>query len=60
MQENYFSCHFVLKCVSIFCLQIIGNSRTYTYVQEHSVVDPKEKSFELQSTNVSTRDITLF
>ncbi|XP_034536972.1 PRELI domain containing protein 3B [Notolabrus celidotus] len=32
---------------------IIGNSRTYTYVQEHSVVDPKEKSFELQSTNIT-------
>lgn len=35
------------------CLQIIGNMRTYTYIQEHSVVDPKEKTLELQSTNVS-------
>ncbi|XP_060899250.1 PRELI domain containing protein 3B [Labrus mixtus] len=32
---------------------IIGNARTYTYVQEHSVVDPKEKTFELQSTNIT-------
>ncbi|TNN66368.1 PRELI domain containing protein 3B [Liparis tanakae] len=32
---------------------IIGNARTYTYVQEHSVVDPKEKIFELQSTNIT-------
>lgn len=36
-----------------FFLQIIGVTRTYTYVQEHSVVDPKEKTFELKSTNVS-------
>lgn len=34
-------------------LQIIGNTRTYTYIQEHSVVDPQEKTLELQSTNVS-------
>ncbi|XP_072237906.1 PRELI domain containing protein 3B-like [Leuresthes tenuis] len=32
---------------------LIGNARTYTYVQEHSVVDPKEKSLELQSTNIT-------
>lgn len=32
---------------------IIGATRTCTYVQEHSVVDPKEKSFELKSTNIS-------
>uniref|UniRef100_A0AAQ6A964 PRELI/MSF1 domain-containing protein n=1 Tax=Amphiprion ocellaris TaxID=80972 RepID=A0AAQ6A964_AMPOC len=30
---------------------IIGVTRTCTYVQEHSVVDPKEKTFELKSTN---------
>uniref|UniRef100_A0A8D0CTU6 PRELI domain containing 3B n=1 Tax=Sander lucioperca TaxID=283035 RepID=A0A8D0CTU6_SANLU len=35
---------------------IIGVTRTCTYVQEHSVVDPKEKSFELKSTNVSSVD----
>lgn len=33
-------------------LQIIGNTRSCTYIQEHSVVDPKEKTLELQSTNV--------
>ncbi|CAJ1085577.1 PRELI domain containing protein 3B-like [Xyrichtys novacula] len=32
---------------------IIGVTRTCTYVQEQSVVDPKEKTFELKSTNVS-------
>uniref|UniRef100_UPI003AB0403F PRELI domain containing protein 3B-like isoform X4 n=1 Tax=Centroberyx gerrardi TaxID=166262 RepID=UPI003AB0403F len=32
---------------------IIGATRTCTYVQEHSVVDPKEKTFELKSTNIS-------
>ncbi|XP_053705100.1 PRELI domain containing protein 3B-like isoform X2 [Synchiropus splendidus] len=32
---------------------IIGVTRTCTYVQEHSIVDPKEKTFELQSTNIS-------
>ncbi|XP_008316265.1 PRELI domain containing protein 3B-like [Cynoglossus semilaevis] len=30
-----------------------GTSRTCTYVQEHSVVDPKEKTLQLQSTNIS-------
>uniref|UniRef100_A0A8C6WUK9 PRELI domain containing 3 n=1 Tax=Neogobius melanostomus TaxID=47308 RepID=A0A8C6WUK9_9GOBI len=34
-------------------IQIIGTTRSCTYVQEHSVVDPKEKTFELQSTNIS-------
>ena len=33
--------------------QMIGVTRSFTYVQEHSVVDPKEKTFELSSTNVS-------
>lgn len=32
---------------------IIGHSRTYTYVQEQSVVDPREKTLELQSTNIT-------
>ncbi|KAL6455892.1 hypothetical protein MHYP_G00357430 [Metynnis hypsauchen] len=32
---------------------IIGNARTCTYVQEHSVVDPKEKTLELKSTNIT-------
>lgn len=32
---------------------IIGVTRTCTYVQEHSVVDLKQKTFELQSTNIS-------
>lgn len=35
-------------------LQIAGVTKTCTYVQEHSVVDPKEKTFELKSTNVSS------
>lgn len=38
----------------ILYFQIIGKMRTCTYIQEQSVVDPKEKTFELQSTNVST------
>lgn len=47
----------MLQCV-IFAsnlhvpLQIIGNTRSCTYIQEHSVVDPQEKTLELQSTNV--------
>uniref|UniRef100_A0A3Q0SFM5 PRELI domain containing 3 n=1 Tax=Amphilophus citrinellus TaxID=61819 RepID=A0A3Q0SFM5_AMPCI len=32
---------------------LVGSARTYTYVQEQSVVDPKEKTFELQSTNIT-------
>ncbi|TRY65459.1 hypothetical protein DNTS_030051 [Danionella cerebrum] len=32
---------------------IIGNCRTCTYIQEQSTVDPKEKTFELQSTNIT-------
>lgn len=35
---------------------MIGVTRTCTYVQEHSVVDPKEKMFELKSTNVSSSE----
>lgn len=37
------------------CPQLVGNARTYTYVQEQSVIDPKEQTFELQSSNVSTK-----
>ncbi|KAM6976757.1 PRELI domain containing protein 3B-like [Aplochiton taeniatus] len=32
---------------------MFGVTRSRTYVQEHSVVDPKEKIFELKSTNIS-------
>ncbi|KAG5836543.1 PRELI domain containing protein 3B [Anguilla anguilla] len=32
---------------------LIGATRTRTYVQEHSVVDPEEKTFELKSTNIT-------
>ncbi|KAL4655760.1 PRELI domain containing protein 3B [Arapaima gigas] len=32
---------------------LIGTTRTCTYIQEHSVVDPKEKVFELKSTNLT-------
>ncbi|KAJ8332689.1 hypothetical protein SKAU_G00424780 [Synaphobranchus kaupii] len=32
---------------------IIGVTGTRTYIQEHSVVDPREKTFELKSTNIS-------
>ncbi|XP_077316375.1 PRELI domain containing protein 3B [Lithobates pipiens] len=32
---------------------IIGATRTRTYVQEHSVVDPAEKTMELKSTNIT-------
>ncbi|XP_023862192.1 PRELI domain containing protein 3B-like [Salvelinus fontinalis] len=36
---------------------LIGITRTNTYIQEHSVVDPKENTFELQSTNISCTNI---
>ncbi|KAM4740396.1 PRELI domain containing protein 3B [Anableps anableps] len=32
---------------------LTGNVRTCTYIQESSVVDPKEKTFELQSSNIT-------
>ncbi|KAG8447169.1 hypothetical protein GDO86_014581 [Hymenochirus boettgeri] len=32
---------------------IIGTSRTKTYIQEHSVVDPAEKTMELKSRNIT-------
>ncbi|NP_001079544.1 PRELI domain containing 3B L homeolog [Xenopus laevis] len=32
---------------------IIGASRTNTYVQEHSVVDPVERTMELKSSNIT-------
>lgn len=32
---------------------LVGNARTYTYVQEQSVIDPKEQTFELQSSNIT-------
>lgn len=32
---------------------IIGATRTKTYIQEHSVVDPAEKTMELKSTNIT-------
>ncbi|XP_020350715.1 PRELI domain containing protein 3B-like [Oncorhynchus nerka] len=32
---------------------IIGRTQTCTYIQEHSVVDPIEKTFELQSSNIT-------
>ncbi|XP_043977915.1 PRELI domain containing protein 3B isoform X2 [Gambusia affinis] len=32
---------------------LIGNVRTCTYIQESSIVDPKEKMFELQSSNIT-------
>lgn len=48
-------CQWLIYWSTYFCFpQIIGNARTCTYIQEHSVVDPKEKTFELQSTNVSS------
>lgn len=41
--------------LSLFaCPQLIGNCRTRTYVQEHSVVDPVKKTMELKSCNVSS------
>jgi len=36
---------------------MFGVTRTCTYVQEHSVVDPKERTFELKSTNISFTNI---
>ncbi|XP_037535362.1 PRELI domain containing protein 3B [Nematolebias whitei] len=32
---------------------LIGITRTCTYIQEQSVIDPNQKTFELQSTNIS-------
>ncbi|XP_069807610.1 PRELI domain containing protein 3B [Dendropsophus ebraccatus] len=32
---------------------IIGASRTKTYIQEHSVVDPEAKTMELKSSNIT-------
>ncbi|KAK6318759.1 PRELI domain containing protein 3B [Coregonus clupeaformis] len=32
---------------------IIGRTQTCTYIQEHSVVDPVERTFELQSSNIT-------
>ncbi|KAI5936114.1 PRELI domain containing protein 3B [Manis javanica] len=32
---------------------LIGVARTKTYVQEHSITDPVEKTMELKSTNIS-------
>lgn len=32
---------------------LIGNVRTCTYIQERSIVDPKEKTFELKSSNIT-------
>ncbi|MEQ2228311.1 PRELI domain containing protein 3B [Ilyodon furcidens] len=32
---------------------LIGNVRTCTYIQESSIVDPKERTFELQSSNIT-------
>ncbi|MEE6514150.1 hypothetical protein FKM82_022164 [Ascaphus truei] len=34
---------------------IIGASRSKTYIQEHSVVDPVERTMELKSANVSLK-----
>lgn len=40
-------------CLPSIVKSIIGNSRSYTYIQEQSVVDPIEKTFELQSSNIT-------
>ncbi|XP_036389206.1 PRELI domain containing protein 3B-like [Megalops cyprinoides] len=36
-----------------FLKSIIGAAGTRTYIQERSVVDPKEQTFELKSTNIT-------
>uniref|UniRef100_A0A8I3WQD3 PRELI domain containing 3A n=1 Tax=Callithrix jacchus TaxID=9483 RepID=A0A8I3WQD3_CALJA len=36
---------------------ILGTSRTLTYIQEHSVVDPVEKKMELCSTNITLTNL---
>nr|XP_009937247.1 PREDICTED: protein slowmo homolog 1 [Opisthocomus hoazin] len=36
---------------------ILGTSRTLTYVEEHSVVDPVEKKMELCSTNITLTNL---
>lgn len=52
---------FILTSLScVLFVQLIGATRSCTYVQEHSVVDPKQKTFELQSTNVSKTDTVYY
>ncbi|XP_064006327.1 PRELI domain containing protein 3A isoform X2 [Pogoniulus pusillus] len=36
---------------------ILGTSRTLTYIEEHSVVDPVEKKMELCSTNITLTNL---
>ncbi|XP_037235477.1 PRELI domain containing protein 3A isoform X1 [Falco rusticolus] len=36
---------------------ILGTSRTLTYIEEHSVVDPVEKKMELSSTNITLTNL---
>ncbi|XP_053427871.1 PRELI domain containing protein 3A isoform X2 [Nycticebus coucang] len=36
---------------------ILGTSKTLTYIQEHSVVDPAEKKMELCSTNITLTNL---
>uniref|UniRef100_A0A8D2AUH1 PRELI/MSF1 domain-containing protein n=1 Tax=Sciurus vulgaris TaxID=55149 RepID=A0A8D2AUH1_SCIVU len=38
---------------------LIGSARTKTYVQEHSVVDPVEKTMELKSSNIFFTNMVL-
>lgn len=49
----YFSPFLIFNFFLFLHFQILGTSRTLTYIEEHSVVDPVEKKMELCSTNVS-------
>ncbi|XP_011840939.1 PREDICTED: protein slowmo homolog 1 [Mandrillus leucophaeus] len=44
-------------CAGTTIAQILGTSRTLTYIQEHSVVDPVEKKMELCSTNITLTNL---
>ncbi|EHH29158.1 Protein slowmo-like protein 1, partial [Macaca mulatta] len=43
--------------VDVLQRRILGTSRTLTYIQEHSVVDPVEKKMELCSTNITLTNL---
>ncbi|XP_067886893.1 PRELI domain containing protein 3B isoform X7 [Heterodontus francisci] len=42
---------------SVLCSKILGTSRTTTYIKEHSVVDPVERTMELSSSNITLSNL---
>nr|XP_051708151.1 PRELI domain containing protein 3A isoform X2 [Oryctolagus cuniculus] len=45
------------RCPGRSLSEILGTSRTLTYIKEHSVVDPAEKKMELCSTNITLTNL---